>query len=86
MEVRPALKKDRLIDIVTIGIRTGLRRVIEIWFTNIEGRIVICGTPSADGTLGPRKPRSLVGEFKGEPTFRILFKRIDRSAFTRQRD
>ena len=74
MEVRPALKRDRLIDIVTIGIRTGLRRVTEIWFTNIEGRIVICGTPSADGTLGPRKPRSWLANLKANPHFEFCLK------------
>ncbi len=34
---------------VTVGARTGLSRTTEIWFTNIGGRIVICGTPSPDG-------------------------------------
>lgn len=43
--IRRALETDRTIDIVTTGARSGKRRVTEIWFTNIAGRIIICGTP-----------------------------------------
>jgi hypothetical protein len=48
---RGALAADRTIDIVTTGARTGLRRTTEIWFTNIRGRILICGTPGRRGWL-----------------------------------
>ncbi|HMN46073.1 MAG TPA: nitroreductase/quinone reductase family protein [Povalibacter sp.] len=74
MDLREALRTDRLIDIVTIGARTGLHRVTEIWFTNIDGRIVICGTPSADGSLGPRKSRSWLANLKANPHFEFCLK------------
>jgi len=35
---RQALLRDRTIDIVTTGARTGLQRRTEIWFTNMAGR------------------------------------------------
>jgi hypothetical protein len=74
MDVSTALEKDRLIDIVTTGARTGLRRVTEIWFTNLEGQIVICGTPSADGRLDPRKPRDWLANLKANPYFEFCLK------------
>lgn len=40
-----ALARDRVIDITTIGRRTGLPRRIEIWFFNLDGRIYITGSP-----------------------------------------
>ncbi|MEE9600345.1 MAG: nitroreductase/quinone reductase family protein [Thermoplasmata archaeon] len=43
-----ALKRDRTVDITTVGRRTGLPRRIEIWFHNLDGKIYITGTP------GPR--------------------------------
>jgi hypothetical protein len=64
MNVEAALKTDRTIDIVTVGARTGIKRITEIWFTNIEGRIVICGTPSADGSLGRRSRRDWLANLK----------------------
>ena len=33
VEIRKALEKDRTIDIITIGAKSGLPRKIEIWFT-----------------------------------------------------
>ena len=56
-EIRDALRKDRTIDIITMGAKSGLPRKIEIWFANVNGRIIICGTPSADGRKGARTPR-----------------------------
>jgi hypothetical protein len=73
-ELVEALKTDRLIDIVTIGARTGSQRVTEIWFVNIDGRIVICGTPSADGPLGPRRPRGWLANLKANPRFEFCLK------------
>ncbi len=40
-----ALARDRVIDITTIGRKTGRQRRIEIWFHNVEGRIYITGLP-----------------------------------------
>lgn len=72
--IERALRSDRTIDIVTIGARTGLKRVTEIWFMNIEGRIVICGTPSAGGRDGLRKPRDWLANLKAHPGFAFCFK------------
>ncbi len=72
--MRRALRTDRTIDIVTTGARTGLPRTTEIWFTNVGGRIVICGTPSADGTPGPRKPRNWLANLAANPDFLFCLK------------
>lgn len=74
MTLNEALRTDRLIDIVTIGARTGLPRTTEIWFTNINGRIVICGTPSADGSFGPRRGRSWLANLRANANFEFCFK------------
>jgi len=37
--------RDVVIDITTIGRRSGAPRRIEIWFHNIDGRIIITGKP-----------------------------------------
>ena len=48
-QIRNALKgKEVVIDITTTGRRSGQSRRVEIWFHNIDGRIIITGTP------GPR--------------------------------
>lgn len=47
--VRAALGRDRIIDITTIGRRSGQLRRVEIWFHNIGGRIIITGTPGPRG-------------------------------------
>jgi deazaflavin-dependent oxidoreductase (nitroreductase family) len=44
--IRAALDRGHVIDLTTIGRRSGEPRRIEIVFHNIDGRIVISGTPS----------------------------------------
>jgi deazaflavin-dependent oxidoreductase (nitroreductase family) len=44
-ETDAALAQDRVIDITTIGRKTGEPRRIEIWFHRLEGRYYITGTP-----------------------------------------
>jgi hypothetical protein len=73
-EIRAALEKDRTIDIVTIGAKSGLPRKIEIWFTNVNGRIIICGTPNAKGGKGPRVPRDWLANLKANPAFTFCLK------------
>jgi deazaflavin-dependent oxidoreductase (nitroreductase family) len=46
--IRRALRHGHVIDITTIGRRTGRPRRIEIVFHNIAGRIYITGSPRAD--------------------------------------
>ena len=45
--IEHALATDRIIDITTIGRKTGEPRRIEIWFHRIEDRTFITGTPGA---------------------------------------
>jgi hypothetical protein len=74
MNVETALRTDRTIDMVTVGAKTGIKRITEIWFTNIDGRIVICGTPSADGSLGPRRRRDWLANLQANPEFEFCLK------------
>ena len=46
-DIEQALAQDRVIDITTIGRKTGEPRRIEIWFHRIDGRYWITGTPGA---------------------------------------
>ena len=48
--IEQALDTDRVIDITTIGRKTGEPRRIEIWFHRIDGRYYITGTPGAIST------------------------------------
>jgi deazaflavin-dependent oxidoreductase (nitroreductase family) len=43
--VKEALERDRTIDIITTGRKTGQPRRKEIWFHNLDGRLFITGTP-----------------------------------------
>jgi hypothetical protein len=72
--IRAALRADRTIDIVTIGARTGRPRTTELWFVNVAGRIIICGTPSANGTPGPRQPRDWLANMLANPDFLFCLK------------
>ena len=47
--IEQALAQDRIIDITTIGRKTGQARRIEIWFHRVDGRLYITGTPGARG-------------------------------------
>lgn len=73
-EIRAALNKDKTIDIVTIGAKSGLPRRTEIWFTNIKGRIIICGTPGAKGGNGRYSPRDWLANLRANPGFRFCLK------------
>jgi deazaflavin-dependent oxidoreductase (nitroreductase family) len=47
--IERALAADRVIDITTIGRKTGEARRIEIWYHRVDGRYYITGTPGARG-------------------------------------
>ena len=49
--VQQALSQDTLIDITTIGRKSGRPRRIEIWFHRQDGRIFITGTPGSRGWI-----------------------------------
>lgn len=72
--IQQALKDDQTIDIITTGAKSGLPRKIEIWFNNIGGRIIICGTPKADGTTGNYTPRDWLANMKANPQFTFCLK------------
>lgn len=73
-EIRAALETDQTIDIVTIGARTGHQRTTEIWFTNVSGRIIICGTPGAKGGNAQRSPRDWLANLTANPDFHFCLK------------
>jgi hypothetical protein len=72
--ISEALRKDRTIDIITLGVKTGLSRRTEIWFSNIDGRIIICGTPDAKGGKGHYSPRDWLANLRSNPDFTFCFK------------
>jgi hypothetical protein len=73
--IRNALKTDRLIDIITTGAKTGQPRKTEIWFHNINGRIIICGTPDAVGSSGQLKRRDWLANLIANPQFLFCLKK-----------
>ena len=73
-EIRKALRTDRTIDIITIGAKSGLPRRTEIWFTNVNGRIIICGTPNATGKKGAYTRRDWLANLRANPEFTFCFK------------
>src|SRR5574339_288114 len=73
-QIREALRKDRTIDIITTGAKSGLPRRIEIWFTNVNGRIIICGTPDATGEKGPYRRRDWLANLRAHPEFTFCLK------------
>lgn len=73
-EIAQALKTNRTIDIVTTGARSGLPRRTEIWFWNLVGRIIICGTPDAKGAGGPRVRRDWLANLYTHPEFLFCLK------------
>jgi hypothetical protein len=73
-EIKRALKEDRTIDIITTGAKSGLQRRTEIWFTNINGRIIICGTPYAGTGKGQLARRDWLANLKANPEFTFCFK------------
>lgn len=46
-DIERALTQDDTVDITTMGRQTGQPRRIEIWFRNVNGRILITGTPGS---------------------------------------
>ena len=63
--IRQALETDQIIDITTIGRKTGQSRKIEIWFHNLDGRLFITGLPG---------PRSWYANLVANPAFTFHLK------------
>ena len=65
-DIKKALQgRDVVIDITTTGRRTGQPRRIEIWFHNIDGRIIITGQPG---------PRDWLANLIADPEFTLHLK------------
>jgi len=73
-KIRNALRNDRTIDIITIGAKSGLPRRTEIWFTNVNDRIIICGTPNSTGEKGQYSPRDWLANLRKHPDFIFVLK------------
>ena len=74
-KIKHALVNDRLVDIVTIGRKTGEQRRVEIWFHNIEGRIIICGKPRGERDDGsPWSNRGWLANMRANPKFSFCLK------------
>jgi len=66
--IRRALRRGHTIDITTTGRRTGMARRIELVFHNIDGRIVISGSPS-------RRKRGWIWNLEADPHLTFHLKR-----------
>jgi deazaflavin-dependent oxidoreductase (nitroreductase family) len=65
-EIRLALKTDRVIDITTIGRKTGKPRRLEIWFHNLNGELFLTGSPG--------KKRDWLANLIANPSFTFHLK------------
>jgi len=66
--LRTALTADKTIDIVTTGAKSGLQRTVEIWFMNLSGQIIICGT-NGETPVGEPMPRDWLANLRAHPAF-----------------
>ena len=66
--IQRALRRGHTIDITTTGRRTGRARRIELVFHNIEGKIVISGSPS-------RRKRGWIWNLEADPRLTFHLKR-----------
>ena len=66
--IQRALRRGHTIDITTTGRRTGSPRRIELVFHNIDGRIVISGSPS-------RRKRGWIWNLEADPNLTFHLKR-----------
>ncbi len=73
-QLATALATDMTIDIVTTGARSGQPRSTEIWFMNISGRIIICGTPGTTSQVGAYTPRDWMANLRSNPDFEFCLK------------
>lgn len=74
-QIQKALKTERVIDIITTGAKSGLPRRTEIWFWNINERIIICGTPDGVGADGERVRRDWLANLRANPEFLFCLKK-----------
>jgi deazaflavin-dependent oxidoreductase (nitroreductase family) len=70
--VRRALRRGHTIDITTTGRRTGKARRIELVFHNVDGRLIISGSPS-------RRTRGWIHNLEADPRLTFHLKRTVRA-------
>jgi len=68
-QIRRSLSRGHRIDITTTGRKTGRPRRIEIVFHNIDGRLIITGSPRAD------RKRAWLLNLEADPHFTFHLKR-----------
>jgi deazaflavin-dependent oxidoreductase (nitroreductase family) len=68
-QIRRSLSRGHRIDITTTGRRTGRPRRIEIVFHNIDGHLIITGSPRAD------RKRAWLLNLEADPRFTFHLKR-----------
>jgi hypothetical protein len=74
-EIKHALANDSTIDIITTGRKSGEQKKIEIWFHNIDGRIIICGKPRGEREDGsPWSNRGWLANMRANPAFTFCLK------------
>ena len=88
--IRKSLARGHLIDITTTGRKTGEPRRLEIVFHNIDGRLIISGSPRADRKRAwlfnleadPHLTVHLKGSTKADlsATARVITDAVERSA------
>ncbi|HSK52184.1 MAG TPA: nitroreductase family deazaflavin-dependent oxidoreductase, partial [Clostridia bacterium] len=71
-EIRRALARGHTIDITTTGRRSGLPRRVEIVFHNIDGRLIITGSPR-------RRKRAWLLNLEADPRLTFHLKRATRA-------
>ncbi len=74
-QILTSLLSERTVDIVTVGRRSGLTRVTEIWTTPLYGRLFICGTPNAGKAGVLHQPRDWFANLLARPEFVLRLKR-----------
>ena len=65
--IAEALRRGQVMDITTIGRKTGQPRRIELVYHNVDGRILISGRPGF--------PRGWIANLKADPRFTFHLKR-----------
>jgi deazaflavin-dependent oxidoreductase (nitroreductase family) len=73
-QIRRSLSRGHRIDITTTGRKTGQPRRIEIVFHNIDGRLIITGSPRAD------RKRAWLLNLETDPHFTFHIKRLGAEA------
>jgi hypothetical protein len=77
-EIRKALEVGRLVDITTIGRRTGRAHRIEIPYFNVDGRLFVIGDPRTHDEARELRPRDWYDNLRADPRVTLHLKRAYR--------